>query len=342
MAGKHALCAIACALMPVLLGVSALAQTPKSRAMIRAATATQSLFPAVPAGCPTPPNQLAFTVTATTSQNKRTKIWTYSYKVTNSSASVQPLAFFGVAYNPTISNVTSPSGWVSLPFGNRNVNMWAAAAGASLPAGQTDDGNIQPSPFQIPPGGSLSGFSFQSANPPAQVPDFALGFAPLPTAPSGADTEDLADACRSSTGNFFDMAVRGVTSAPGGSVLPVEIDIAPFQSPNDVNLNAGSQIQVAILSTSAFSASTVSASSAKFGPGNAVPLSSPPPTTQDVNGDGLADLVLTYDVASAAIPCGATSATLTASTSGGGTISGSDWVATVNCVMPTPTATPTP
>ena len=292
--------------------------------------------------CPTPPNQLSFTVIPTTSQNKKTKIWTYSYKVTNSSSSQQPLWQFAIDYNPPISSITSPTGWASLKFADRNTNGWAAIGGASFPVGQADDGSVPPSPYQIAPGASLSGFSFQSPNPPASVPDFALGFAPLPAVTTEDDPDTLVDQCRSALGNFFDMAVRGVTMGPAGSILPIEIDIVPFFSPNDVDLSPTAvPIPVAILSTQSFSASAINTATAKFGPGNAPALLSPAPVIEDVNGDGLADLVLYFDPHAAAIPCGASAATLTASQSGGGTVMGTDWVSTTNCLVPTPTPTAT-
>jgi hypothetical protein len=176
------------------------------------------LFNGVPAHAqvtrPPAPNQLSFTVSASATQNKKTKIWTYSFTVRNSSGSMQPLSEFAVAYNPPISNIQQPSNWLPGDILGRNVFHWGAIGGSFAPG--TDDGGIPPSPHMIAPGASLSGFSFQSPNPPVTVPAYALGFVPLASGPSESEAEDIADQCAPVLGNFFDEAVLGASSGPGG------------------------------------------------------------------------------------------------------------------------------
>jgi hypothetical protein len=55
---------------------------------------------------------------------------------------------------------------------------------------EEDDGNIFPSDFNIKPGQSLGGFSFQSPEGPTAVVFFAQGFAKAPQADSEDDFDD--------------------------------------------------------------------------------------------------------------------------------------------------------
>jgi hypothetical protein len=78
-----------------------------------------------------------------------------------------------------------------------------------------------------------------------------------------------------------------------------------------INVKSNGVIPVAILTTPTFNATTVDVSSVRFGPGNAVEahgIGHP----SDVDGDGDVDLVVHFRTQDAAIPCNATTATLTA------------------------------
>jgi len=88
-------------------------------------------------------------------------------------------------------------------------------------------------------------------------------------------------------------------------------------------------IPVAILSTTDFDAATVDATSVRFGPKGA--LDSSPVTLQDVNRDGLADLVLHFRSEQAGIACGDTSAALTGRSDIGQTFVGQEDIVTVGC-----------
>jgi hypothetical protein len=77
-------------------------------------------------------------------------------------------------------------------------------------------------------------------------------------------------------------------------LVPVSIDIRPGTFPNAINLGSNGKVPVAILSTPAFNANTVDplsvtlAGSAVALKGNGTPMAS----SEDVNSDGLADLVV--------------------------------------------------
>ncbi|HXH41903.1 MAG TPA: hypothetical protein VNN08_24985 [Thermoanaerobaculia bacterium] len=111
-------------------------------------------------------------------------------------------------------------------------------------------------------------------------------------------------------------------------VITVVIDIKPGSFPNSVNVGSSGVIPVAIMTTPSFDATTVDASTVRFGPGNAVEAHGRG-HLEDVDGDGHLDMVLHFRTDASAIPCGATSATLTGQTTGGQAITGTDSVRTI-------------
>jgi hypothetical protein len=118
----------------------------------------------------------------------------------------------------------------------------------------------------------------------------------------------------------------GLEFAPAAGpppIVTVTIDIKPGSATNPINLRSGGLIPVAILTTPSFDATTVDVSTVRFGPGNASEAHGHG-HVEDVDGDGDLDLMLHFSTAAAAIPCGATSATLT-----GTGITGTDVVTTI-------------
>lgn len=108
----------------------------------------------------------------------------------------------------------------------------------------------------------------------------------------------------------------------------VSIDIKPGSNPNSINPGNKGVIPVAILTTGSFDASTVDATSVRFGPNNAVAVHY---AREDVDGDEDLDLILQFVTQQSGIQCGDTSASLSGQTSGGQSIAGSDLVNTVGC-----------
>jgi len=111
-----------------------------------------------------------------------TQLYTYTYQVTSQSTSVQNVTRFAVEIDGEILNVQSPEGWASFPFVEEPLIMWSAVKLGALPPDFVSDGNILPSPFQIKPGETLGGFSFQSPEPAQFTRFFAQGFAKIPQA----------------------------------------------------------------------------------------------------------------------------------------------------------------
>jgi hypothetical protein len=130
--------------------------------------------------------------------------------------------------------------------------------------------------------------------------------------------------------DFFDADFRltGVGNAA--------IDIKPGSFPNSINVNrTKGVIPVALLGSASLDVTTIDVTTLAFGPGGAAPahdLSNPATYAehlQDVNNDGLTDLVSHYPIASSGISAGDTSACVTALTTGGALIYGCDSVRTV-------------
>jgi hypothetical protein len=279
--------------------------------------------------CPPAPSMFKASVASSVSFDPNTNLFTYQYTISSDPTSQQEIADFGVDFAPGLSNIMSPKGWTNTNFADRNTVHWKATAAAPLAPDQPDTGQVPPGLFQIKPGTSLGGFSFQSPNPAGPVNYYALGFVDLATADDERAVESIVDSCPSSIGGFFDLAITGSTQGPV-QFLPVQIEIKPGGRPNAINPADQGVVPVAILSTSSFNApSTVDAISVRFGPASA------PPTdgghVEDVNNDGLPDLVFQFPTPLTGVACGDTSETLTGKTVSGTSIQGSDSVVTVNC-----------
>lgn len=108
--------------------------------------------------------------------------------------------------------------------------------------------------------------------------------------------------------------------ALASEVLTVDIDIKPGSFPNSINLKS-KIISVAILSSQIFDATTVDRSTVVFA--GASPLSIGQ-TLEDVNGDGLLEMVLHFKTQDINLQLGDTEACLNGKTLGGQTFEGCD------------------
>jgi len=75
-------------------------------------------------------------------------------------------------------------------------------------------------------------------------------------------------------------------------VLLIDIDIKPGSDPNSINSKSMGLVPVAILSSDGFDATDVDVTTVTFGPGQAAPVHSG--HLEDVNGDGLTDMVVHF------------------------------------------------
>jgi hypothetical protein len=111
----------------------------------------------------------------------------------------------------------------------------------------------------------------------------------------------------------------------------VPIDIMPGHEINNINLQAGGRIQVAILSVGEFfdAPATVDPFSLKFGPREANIIGTP--QVRDIDRDGDDDLLVKFLIEQTGIPCGVTRTQLIGGTFTGGFIFGDDSVNTFQC-----------
>lgn len=110
----------------------------------------------------------------------------------------------------------------------------------------------------------------------------------------------------------------------------VTISVKPGSETTPINPQSQGDIPVAILSSDSFAAATVNADSVRFGVvGNEAASSHS--SLEDVNGDGLPDLVLHFATSDTGIVCGTTTVTLTGKTSGVQPIQSTQPITTVDC-----------
>jgi hypothetical protein len=108
-------------------------------------------------------------------------------------------------------------------------------------------------------------------------------------------------------------------------VVPPVVTTVLIDVLSTVNVRSRGVIPVALLTTPSYDATSADVSAIRFGPGNAIEahgIGHP----SDVDGDGDVDLVLHFRTQDAAIPCTATTATLT-----GTGITGTDTIKVVGC-----------
>lgn len=128
-------------------------------------------------------NNISANVAVVTSFDTSTGLYTYRYSVTNFGESSKLLHEFHIPLRgASVLNVQAPSGWEGSTTFDQSSIGWCACApeGVTVPAGYVDDGRDLPSQFAVAPGGTLSGFSFQSAYPPAPGTFYAGAWVPIP------------------------------------------------------------------------------------------------------------------------------------------------------------------
>lgn len=151
------------------------------------------------------------------SEEPVTGLFKYNYTFTNDASSPSEVSAVQLLVNRSVVlDVKTPQGWTSKMWSDGAALAFAATDIGTLPPGFVDDGLLVPSPFQIKPGESLSGFSFLSPDPPAQIEILAQGFQQLPV------LED------SDTGGLAVNSFKGTVQGPVGANLPNRITDTAF------------------------------------------------------------------------------------------------------------------
>jgi hypothetical protein len=280
--------------------------------------------------CPPAPNQVTVKVSSQVSFDQAANLYTYSYVVSNGTNSAQEINSFNLDFAPPATNLNNPQGWTHGVFKRRSTLGWAATDPVPLPPGATDNSEVPAGVAQIKPGQSLGGFTFQSPKPPGPVKYYVTGFVAIPVQDDEEGAETLVEQCPQSVGNLLDLAVVGTTDGPV-NFIPVTIQIKPTAAP-PVPINPGDKgvTPVAILGTAQFDVTTVDQASVRLGPANAIPLKDSG-HFEDVNNDGIPDLVFQFPTQQIGVRCNDTALFLTGKTKTGTGIQGSEAIRTVGC-----------
>jgi hypothetical protein len=127
----------------------------------------------------------------------------YNYMLSSSKKSSQDVWSFMIEHQSPLTNTLSPEGWSGMGTGITGGSPY------SWSSDEADD-------FNIKPGGSLSGFSLQSAGLPGIVTFYAHGWVDLPTITEeempGEDEEDCPE--RNIFINAFKTKTIGPTAPP--------------------------------------------------------------------------------------------------------------------------------
>ena len=119
-----------------------------------------------------------------------------------------------------------------------------------------------------------------------------------------------------------------VTPVAFGNTIGGLVDIKPGSFPNSINIKSMGVVPVAILGTPEFDPTTIDPTTLAFGPDGASAVSY---SIEDVDGDGLLDLIAHFAQKATGIACGDTAAIISGETFSGLSIDGADSVNPVPC-----------
>lgn len=125
---------------------------------------------------------LQVTVQASATFDNATGKYTYTYTITNETSSTGDLHTFGLGPLPALTALESPPHWDGgLGWeGDSTLAGWTVVDNDTTALPPTDTGNIYPSPFDLQPGHTLTGFTVISYKPPTTIQFYAQAFDTLP------------------------------------------------------------------------------------------------------------------------------------------------------------------
>ena len=183
----------------------------------------------------------------------------------------------------------------------------------------TQSGTVQPAEIET----TVEGQTFVAQLDPGESLTYTIS--PLGTVAAAAEGGEV----------VLEIDGSPVVLPTGGTLSTIEIEIKPGSSPNTINLGSNGVVPVAILSSSTFDALNVDANTVKLADagvklrGNGTPQT----TQQDVNNDGLTDLVVHILADALQLTEGDELATLTGQTTGGSALTGTDRIRIVGTLL---------
>jgi hypothetical protein len=149
--------------------------------------------------------------------NPATNTWTYTYTLKNAAASTEAIMTFALAPVLALQSVGRPAHWFqTYGFADRtDALVWTVVDAGTPPVGW-DSVSVFPSPFELQPGDSLTGFSIVSPNGPGMTTYYVQGFHGLALEPEEPDPPTM-----------FNNSVTGTVVGPIGTV---GVDDKPLRS----------------------------------------------------------------------------------------------------------------
>ncbi|WP_437720041.1 hypothetical protein [Sorangium sp. So ce861] len=253
---------------------------------------------------------------------------TGSYTYESTTPDTNPLSTVG-----DYLHATPPFG-ITLDVGNftfgtdpNNVEFLVEIVNDHAPGIPPTDNYLLRSYNNVSTGPSVQHISWQLDDPTAA----ALSSEALPVDPPNLADWQSIFGLTIEGGDFFIRAHVTSASACAGAPMDVIIDIKPGSFPNSINLRSCGNVPVAIFSTPTFDAATVDPKTVTLAgapvriKGNGRPAAS----LQDINGDGLLDLVVHIVTSALQLSDTDTQATLAGELSDGTPIAGTDTVRVV-------------
>lgn len=225
--------------------------------------------------CPNPPSSVDPSVSTNTTFDKKTGSYTYSYSIQNGPDSLIPIDSFILYLTQKPSSSLSPIHWLP-DFQN--------IAGIPSNFSWIANKSSKFKPVSIAPGKSLSGFSIESSQAPGPIQYIVDGQTGVPSSSppaEGAADDEPTPNCPSwdFSNPLLQTLVTGLTTGPQNpNTVSVAIRLRDEQNihvcgPINPN-NPSGKVSVLVLGTKDFDPTQVVASSIKFGPNGAIPLSS--------------------------------------------------------------------
>ncbi|MHB8354447.1 MAG: hypothetical protein ACYDCF_08460 [Burkholderiales bacterium] len=226
--------------------------------------------------CPTPPNEVQVVITSQVSYDAAAHLYTYRYTLHSTRRSRQNVEEFDIGFDPPVTNVRFPTGWFGMGtirsgwqfgtymaerptvgFSAMAIDLKAPVQGIAVP----------PSTASIPPGQTVTGYSFQSPHPPGPAPAYVMGYVAMTPVPGEEDAENLMEIC-AAVGSF------GTTEGVGPMHLtqgPVAGFVVTIHLPPALNPRAQGLVPVRIVGNAHLNVADIDPASLRLGPAYAAP-----------------------------------------------------------------------